>query len=37
LINRRREKEEQEYYHKRKAAHKIIRIKKKTYTKNVIE
>ena len=29
--------EEQEYYHKRKEAHKIIRNKKKTYVKNVIE
>jgi len=29
--------EEQEYYHKRKEAHKIIRNKKKTYMKNVIE
>jgi len=37
LINGRREKEEQEYYHKRKEAHKIIRNKKKTYMKNVIE
>jgi len=33
----RREKEEQEYHHKRKEAHKIIRNKKKTYMKNVIE
>jgi hypothetical protein len=33
----RREKEEQEYYHKRKEAHKIIRNKKMTYMKNVIE
>jgi Glu-tRNA(Gln) amidotransferase subunit E-like FAD-binding protein len=30
-------KEEQEYYHKRKETHKIIRNKKKTYMKNVIE
>jgi hypothetical protein len=37
LIKGRREKEEQEYYHKRKEAHKIIRNKKKTYLKNVIE
>ena len=37
LINGRREKEEQEYYHKRKEAHKIIRNKKKTYMKNVID
>jgi len=36
LIKGRREKEEQEYYHKRKA-HKIIRNKKMTYMKNVIE
>jgi hypothetical protein len=32
-----REKEEQEYHHKRKEAHKIIRNKKKTYMKNVME
>jgi hypothetical protein len=37
LIKGRREKEEQEYCHKRKEAHKIIRNKKKTYMKNVIE
>ena len=37
LIKRRREKLEQEYHHKRKEAHKIIRNKKKTYMKNVIE
>jgi hypothetical protein len=37
LINGRREKQEQEYYHKRKEAYKIIRNKKKTYMKNVIE
>jgi len=37
LIKGRREKEEQEYHHKRKEAHKIIRNKKKTYMKNVIE
>jgi hypothetical protein len=37
LINGRREKEEQEYHHKRKEAHKIIRNKKKTYMKIVIE
>ena len=36
LIKGRREKEEQEYHHKRKA-HKIIRNKKKTYMKNVVE
>jgi len=34
---RRREKKEQEYHRKRKEAHKIIRNKKKTYTKNVTE
>jgi len=34
---RRSEKEEQEYHHKRKQAHKIIRSKKKTYMKNIIE
>jgi len=33
----RREKEEQEYHHKRKEAHNIIRNKKKTDMKNVIE
>jgi len=37
LTKGRREKEEQEYHHKRKEAHKIIRNKKKTYMKNVIE
>ena len=37
MIKGRREKEEQEYHHKRKEAHKIIRNKKKTYVKNVIE
>jgi len=37
FIKGRREKEEQEYHHKRKEAHKIIRNKKKTYMKNVIE
>ena len=37
LMKGRREKEEQEYHHKRKEAHKIIRNKKKTYMKNVIE
>jgi hypothetical protein len=37
LINRRRAKEKQEYHHKRKEAHKIIRNKKMTYMKNVIE
>jgi len=37
LIKGRREKEEQEFHHKRKEAHKIIRNKKKTYMKNVIE
>jgi len=37
LTKGRREKEKQEYHHKRKEAHKIIRNKKKTYTKNVIE
>jgi len=37
LIKGKREKEEQEYHHKRKAAHKIIRNNKKTYTKNVKE
>jgi len=37
LIKGRREKEEQEYYHKRKEAHKIIRNKKETYMRNVIE
>ena len=37
LIKGRREKEELEYHHKRKEAHKIIRNKKKTQTKNLIE
>jgi hypothetical protein len=37
LIKGRREKEEQEYHQRRKAAHKIIRSKKKTYIRNVIE
>jgi len=37
LIKGRREKEKQEYYHKRKETHKIIRNKKKTYMKDVIE
>ena len=37
MIKGRRGKEEQEYHHKRKEAHKIIRNKKKTYMKNVIE
>ena len=37
LIKGRREKEEQEYHHKRKEAHKIIRNKKETYMKNVID
>jgi hypothetical protein len=37
VMKGRRENEEQEYYHKRKAAHKIIRNKKKAYMKNVIE
>jgi len=37
LIRGRREKEEQEYHLKRKEAHKIIRNKKKTYKKNVLE
>jgi len=37
FIKGRREKEEQEYHHRRKEAHKIIRNKKKTYMKNVIE
>ena len=37
LIKGRREKEEQQYHHKRKEAHKIIRNKNKTYTKNIIE
>ena len=34
---RKKEKKDQEYRHKRKEAHKIIRNKKKTYMKNVIE
>jgi 3-methyladenine DNA glycosylase AlkC len=33
----RREKEKQEYHHKRKEAHKMIRNKKETYLKSVIE
>ena len=37
LMKGSREKEEKEYHHKRKEAHKIIRNKKKTYMKNVIE
>ena len=37
LTKGRREKEEQEYHNKRKEAHKIIRNKKKTYMKKVIE
>ena len=37
LIKGRREKDEQEYHHKRNEAYKIIRNKKKTYMKNVIE
>jgi len=37
LMKGRREKEEQEYHHKRKEAHKIIRNKKKTHMKNVID
>ena len=37
LMKGRRENEEQEYHHKRKAAHKIIRNKKKLHIKNVIE
>jgi len=37
LIKGRREKEEQEYHYKRREAHKIIRNKKQTYMKNVIE
>jgi len=37
LIKGKREKEKQEYRHKRKDGHKIIRNKKKTYIKNVIE
>jgi hypothetical protein len=37
LVKGKREKEEQKYHHKRKEAHKIIRKKKKTYMKNVIE
>jgi len=32
-----REKKEEEYHHKRIEAHKIIKNKKKTYMKNVIE
>ena len=37
LIKGRMAKEEQEYHDNRKEAHKIIRNKKKTYMKNVIE
>ena len=37
LMKGRRVNEEQEYHHKRKEAHKIIKNKKKTYMKNVIE
>jgi len=37
LIKGRRENEEQEYHHRRKEAHKIIRIKKKLYNKTVTE
>jgi hypothetical protein len=37
LIKGKREKGKQEYHYKRKEAHKIIRNKKKTYMKNVIE
>ena len=37
MIKGRKEKEEQEYHHKRKEAHKIIRNKKKTYMKYVIQ
>jgi len=37
LIDGRREKEEQKYHHERKEPQKIIRNKKKTYMKNVIE
>jgi hypothetical protein len=37
LMKGRMENEEQEYHHKRKAAHKVIRNKKKTYMKIVIE
>jgi len=37
LVKGRREKEEQEYHHKRKEAHRMIRNKKKTYVKSVIE
>ena len=37
VVKGRREKEEKEYHHKRKEAQKIIRNKKKTYTKSVIE
>jgi len=37
LVKGRREKEEQEYHHKRKEVYKIIRNKKKTSMKNVIE
>jgi len=37
LIKGRMKKEEQEYHHKRKEAHKIIRNKKETHTKNVTQ
>jgi len=37
IKGRRRENEEQEYHNKRKEAHKIIKNKKKLYTKNVIK
>ena len=37
FIKGRMEKKEQEQHHKRKQAHKIIRNKEKTYTKNVSE
>jgi hypothetical protein len=37
LMKGRRENEEQVYHHKRKAAPKVIRNRKKAYMKNVIE
>jgi len=37
LIKGRMEEEEQEYHHKSKGAHKIVRNKKKTHTKSVME
>ena len=37
VIKGRWENEEQEYHHRRKEAHKIIRIKKKLYNKTVTE